>query len=432
MKRIDVALIYEHVARELDAVCAVTALARRKFGITVEIVQWPFGVYRDLGRYRPRVVVLPFCYSEEQYYSLLLDWRKAAFATLSWEQFFYPGNAKAKSPRGPFACQYVFHHAWSDLYVAFLESCGVPRDHIRLNGQPVYALYSEPYRRYFESRESLARKYGLDPGRRWIFFPENYNWAFYSEGFLETFAAEAGHETVRAMRDFCRRSLKETLAWCHEAGRSDDVEIILRPRPLTPLAQFREAAEWILPDLPRGLHFIQDETVREWTLAGDAVVSSHSTSLVEAAVAGKPAYMLEPVAIPPSLHAVWHEHAARIRTPEEFRDLCRRPLSPAVSSRLGDWARRTCLAHGDPLANAAEWLNELVRGRRSLPAPPRRVVTQPGRRKLPAWLMYEYRRIWLRKYRHRVTLPADTGHTRDLLSRDELEARIDRWSAILD
>ena len=46
------------------------------------------------------------------------------------------------------------------------------------------------------------------------------------------------------------------------------------------------------------LKIIKTETAREWILAADHVMSSHSTTLIEAALAGKPIHRFSPEPYP--------------------------------------------------------------------------------------------------------------------------------------
>src|SRR5438874_96516 len=127
MRNIDVVYFYESVARELDVACAVKCLCEKRYGLSVELVQWPYDVPDALGRYRPQVVVIPHGWSAYNWKECLLDWRTAIYFDLAWEQLLYDGNRDAKTPRGDFACKHVIHHAWGDAFVADLVSRGVPR-----------------------------------------------------------------------------------------------------------------------------------------------------------------------------------------------------------------------------------------------------------------------------------------------------------------
>jgi len=191
MKKIDILYLYEHVDRELDVACIVKIYLEQRHGLNAEIVQHPFGQLSpdlNLDGARPRVVAMPHAY----YTPYLLDWPKATYVSLMWEQLFYKGNRLVKIPRGTFALKHVLHHAWGEFSSDYLQEVGVPKDHIFVNGNMAYALYGEPYCGYYTGRAELARRYGLDPNKRWIFFPENYNWAFYTEEKLKGSQRKSG------------------------------------------------------------------------------------------------------------------------------------------------------------------------------------------------------------------------------------------------
>ena len=54
------------------------------------------------------------------------------------------------------------------------------------------------------------------------------------------------------------------------------------------------------------LKIMKTETAREWILAADHVMSSHSTTLIEAALAGKPIHRFSPEAYPEAVALEWH------------------------------------------------------------------------------------------------------------------------------
>ncbi len=98
----------------------------------------------------------------------------------------------------------------------------------------MYRLYQPPYRSYFPSREELAHKFGLDPAKRWIFVPENYRWAFFTDSKLKRLAKHGlERDDLFAMRDYCRVSLTALVKWCDALARQGQVEVIFRPRPAT-------------------------------------------------------------------------------------------------------------------------------------------------------------------------------------------------------
>jgi surface carbohydrate biosynthesis protein len=432
MRDIDVVYLYENVAREMDVACAIAAILRRRYGLSVEIVQWPQSVPRLYGRVRPRVVVLPFCYFEHSF-DCLLEWRRAIYVNLAWEQLFYRGNVRMKTPKGTFAVNHVLHHAWSQDYAAFAREQSIPDEHIFLNGQPAYALYDEPYRRYFAQRPALAARHGLDAGRRWVFFPENYNWAFYPVKSFRSFVKWGlSPDQIQEMREFCTRSFREVMLWFAELARRSDVEVIVRPRPATPLEQFREAVEAAVPELPPSMHIIKAESVREWIMASDIVLSSHSTSLIEAAMAGRQAFMVTPFAVPASLHQEWHSLVPRIETEEGLFKTVLDVDGPSQSRPLEAWARSKLMSRGDPVDRLAAYLATVATGQVARPPVPswHCVTAQGEMEQVPKWIWFVFRRLRAR-LRRIVPPSADLTRLSEFVSADEIERRIRRWEEIL-
>lgn len=430
MHEVDVVYLYEHAARELDVACAVTARLR-ELGVGVEIMHWPTGFPDAVLRIRPRLVVLPFCYTEESYEALLAYWREATFFNLSWEQLFYIGNQKVKTPRGEFAVKHVIHHAWSETYKSFLIDNGLAEKNILLNGQPAYTLYDEPYRAYFPSRMELASRHGLDPSRRWIFFPENYNWAFYTEVTIQQFIRGGqSPEDINAMRLYCERSLKDVLQWLASAAQSENIEIILRPRPSVTMEEFHGFINNSLPHVPPHLHTIQQGSVREWILASDVILSSHSTSLIEGAVAGKSVFIVEPHPVPPSLKVKWQELLRHIKTCDEFMQVCA-GNTEAEDAQLLQWARETMMGRGDSIHNIADFILEMLSEKMELPPHPTLEVATPNLKWIPpAWLWSIYRRA-KQKIRFSRTSGIEPEFVNDAISHKEMEERIQKWSYLL-
>lgn len=430
MRTVDVVYLYEHADRELDAACAITAILESKYQLTVEIVQWPTGFPEAAVRIQPRMVIFPFCYSDQSYRMLLAYWRDAHFLNLSWEQLFYLGNRTAKTPRGEFSLKHVVHHAWSESYADFLGEAGITADNIIVNGNLAYALYDEPYRHCFASRQELAERHHLDPSLPWVFFPENYNWAFYSEATIQAFIANGqSSEDIRVMREYCGNSLAEMICWCRDASQDSQVEIILRPRPSTPLSMFMEFVHQVLPELPAHFKVIQEESVREWILSSDIVISSHSTSLIEAAIAGKKTAIVNPYPIPSQLYVGWHDLLPHINKKDDFLSYIN--SSQPLNMELAQWARSSMMKNGDPIAAMAGHISDLLQGQRPFPPPlPREIISSWFKVIPPVGIWSLYRRLKL-FLRFPGSKGVDPAQARDYFSRACIRARIQKWAGLL-
>lgn len=431
-KKIDIVYFYEFAVRELDVACAVKCIAREKYGLRIEILRWPREGLTHLVRSVPKVVVLPFCYNSWNYYKLLMEWRRAIFFNLAWEQFFCSGNLKQKIPRDPFARGHVIHHAWSGTYVDFLLENGVPRGNIFLNGNPACALYMPPYRNYFDARTraALGEAHGLDCKKRWIFFAENYNWAF-RENLVE-YADPDNQEDIRQMVSYCRESLRKTILWCEEAARRGPIEIIIRPRHNMKSVNFRSFVSEVAPSLPPNIHIIQEGTVREWIMASDITVSSYSTTLIEAAVADKPAFMLEPMSMPASLHVKWHDLTPKIRTASEFHELCCQDGMETDKS-LKKWACDVMLSEGDCIVRLAQLLDELCRkDSREYAIPRKDIISMPKRSRIPWWFLYAFERVNYMSLRNRIEKNRSKKmFNRYIANQQEIDDRVENWKKVL-
>jgi surface carbohydrate biosynthesis protein len=431
VREVDIVYLYEHAGRELDVACAVAAILERDHLLSVEIVQWPVGFGRVVHKLRPKkMVILPYCYVETDFSPLLAYWRGIHYVNLTWEQLFYPGNERMKTPRGEYAIRDVLHHVWSEHYVDLLRKNGVSDENIFLNGQPAFTLYDEPYRLYFTSREKLAQRYSLDPSKKWLFFPENYNWAFYSKGRLDQFIRDGlSPDQVDTMREYCDLSLNQVLHWFKTLVQSiEGVEIIIRPRPSTTVDQFISATQNCLGEIPAGVKIIQDGTVREWILSSDLILSSHSTSLIEGAVAGKQVFMIEPYPIPAVLQVVWHQFLPRIRNFDDLFNICTHDEEhKLVDGRLADWARNNLMSKGDSIHNLVIFLSELMHA----PArPPQSHVLQNATRYPPVGLWVIYRNL-RRLYFYWRTQAIEPVFLKDMVSQSEIAGRKMKWLEIL-
>ena len=355
-KPADIVVFVEHVARELDIACAVKYLAEKREGLTVEIASIVNNLQSILARRQPSVVVLPYSLKAAQgaLGHIRVTWPNAVYVDLAYEQIFWKHQLSKRAPADAFARRHVLHIAWGDFYAEFLQQYGVLNETILTHGNPSYALYRPPYVSYFEPRDVLARKFGLDRGKRWVFVPENYGAAF-------------SGDHARTVQQFAFASLREAVKWWGRAAEAGRAEVIVRPRPTTPAASLAQACREVLGAIPQSLHIIKDGTVREWILASDMVTSSYSTTLIEASVARKPICVFAPLPFPDSMELEWLRLAPRAESLTEFLEFTEGPVSPSTSEPLRAWAERQMMGSGDPISNLVERLGAICRGEGPIP-----------------------------------------------------------------
>lgn len=436
-KIIDIIILYEKADRELDVACLLKVMLELK-GLTVEIIQQDYDYGQALQKYIPRVVLLPFCYQNKSNNIYLLRWREAIFVNMTWEQLFYKGNKIAKMPRGDFSMHHVIHVAWSQEYFNTIASLGIPVNNILLCGNPAMALYKIPYRSYFNDKLFLTKKYKLNPNKKWIFFPENYNWAFYEEQMLSQMVLDGqSPEDVASMRVFANNSFVQAMNWCRQIVQNKDVELILRPRPSTLLLKFRERVIEAIGEYSDHMHIIKDETVREWILASDIVISSYSTSLIEAAIAGKKILMLEPHPVPEVLAQSWHQLVPRVGTYEEFDAFIddSEVVDSYYYSPLGIWAEKNLLCGGDAVGLLVNNLEKICNKEINLPrTATRKSVIYDQNRFIPfyIWWVYKYFRTYLSQIKSLIGLAKlNDDIVMDVLARSSIEEKCTKWRDLI-
>ena len=427
--------LIEHVDRELDLVCLLKLLLKARRGIDLEIANLYADAPLTLARPAPRAVLTPFFYAVEDV--VLKDyveaWPGARFVNLAWEQVFYPTHEAMKAPRDKFTRKKVTHLAWSRSFTDYLARNGVVDDRSRLVGHALYRLYGEPYRRYFGSRDALARAHGLDPAKPWVFVPENYRWAFFTDAKLTKLGRRGLEaEALFEVRGYCRRSLAALMRWCDALARTGEVEVIFRPRPATSLAEIGGFSRGVFGDADPAYRLIKDGSAREWVIASDVVASSYSTVLIEGALAGKRLVRAAPEPTPEGLRYDWCDLVPAAETQDVFLAACLAADAPGDEA-LRDWAEAMFFPSGDPVDRLVEAVAAEVEAAYAGPAPTAAKNGMP----MPAWLRIVAPMLGPVR-RHRLFERFVPGyffnretHEKDLFGQAEVAARVARWRRTL-
>ena len=436
MQSIDILYCIEHVARELDIACIVKDQAQRRYGLQVAIASLAYDTQYASRSFRPRVVAVPYFYFANVWGvgQLLRELPGANFVNLAFEQLVSKENKRFKCPRDTIVRRHVTHLAAGEFYRKFLCAHGVFPENVAIAGSLTCQLYRPPYRSYFENkRNSFARRYGLDSGKPWVFFPENYGAAFFTErDKQDRVRLGSRRDDVDTYCNFSRDSFQTVMPWCVDAARSGDIELIIRPRPATSQEQFVSAfREATGQAAPLHLHFIRQDTVREWILASDLIVSSYSTSLVEAAIAGKPAFMASPYAIPDCVRVDWNDLAPQLVSRDQFVARLADVSGAPQPHELSAWAHENLLPCGDAISNtvdllAAICLGDVARFQPPTPAPMGKSTPYTRARKRIRHLRHHVKRATHRLLRS--TAADERLHSDDRLSQDEIETLTSNWS----
>ena len=430
--------LIEHVDRELDLVCLLKLLLKRRHGIELEVANFYADAPLTLAGPAPRVVLTPFFYAVEDVVmqDYVNTWPETRFLNLAWEQVFYPSHQAIKAPRDKFTRKKVTHLTWSQTFADYLKDNGVFPDRIRRVGHALYRLYGEPYQRYFESRASLAREFGLNPAKRWVFVPENYRWAFFTDTKLRKLGRRGvEQDELFHMRDFCRTSLTALMQWCDALARRDDVEVIFRPRPATSVEEITGFSSQVFSGRAPAFGMIKGRSARDWVIASDVVASSYSTVLIEGALAGKTLIRIAPEPIPDGLRYDWCDLVPPVADEAQFLAACFGDHQASSATPLRDWAEATFFAAGDPVERLVETIAEEVKSAYGQSPAPR--AERNGAAAMPPWLRLVApamgpgaRHDLFEKHVPGYFFNRGT-HEKDLFDRGEVRRRVTRWARSL-
>jgi hypothetical protein len=283
------------------------------------------------------------------------------------------------------------------------------------------------------SRGELAEEFGLDAGKRWVFVPENYRWAFFTDNKLRKLGKRGVEVSdLFAMRDFCRASLTELVQWSDALARSGRAEVIFRPRPATSVEEVSAFFDQVLPSGSRAFHLIKGRTARDWVLASEVVASSYSTVLIEAAIAGKLIIKVDPLPIPPSLHYEWCDLVPGAVNAQEFVTSASNER-PGRDSALRRWAETVFRLGDDPISRLVEVVAVEVAACEQTPrtASDHAMKMDAGLAARAAALDPIERHTLFESELQDYFFNPGT-HEKDLFGRDDIDERVRAWHAIIE
>jgi hypothetical protein len=226
--------------------------------------------------------------------------------------------------------------------------------------------------------------------------------------------------------------LEKLFAWTKSLERDDDPIFILRPRPVTTRAEMITFMRRAVGSPGKNVKIIKAETAREWILAADHVITSYSTTLIEAALAGKPIHIFSPEPRPEALKGEWHHLVPELPSREALLEAIRCKNLGATGETLVAWARGRLLPRGDPfdltaeviakLHSQSDWQGQHVAISDYERLWPMKIVMEKTRKfiqRRPAL----HRRI--KGYEH-----TRSGKVADVFGADDVAVRVSRWRKV--
>lgn len=425
---IDILYLIEHTARELDIACVIAHHLKEKFNLRVEIRSIAYNLWETISKFNPRFLVTPFCYSGKDYgiMDLRHHYPNLPIFSLNFEQVLSGSNEKFLCPRDDFSKNRVWHLAWDATYRNLLLSCGVSIERISVVGNPSFAFFLPQYAGLIPSRKELAKRFQLNPQKKWIFFPMNYAWAFLTEAEIQS-KIDRGYDATNAKiyREFCLDSLSEVSKWWYESAQSLDVEMIIRPRPAVPAAAYWDHFKKNWLNVPKNVHVIKDLRVTDWAAAIDRAFTSFSTSIFQTLLVDRPSWIMEPLPFPDFLKSQVNEIVPALKSREAFQEAISGngawsyEMIGAKKAILDKW-----LPRGDPLQKLAEAIGLIYQNHA--------VELNENARTLKEKLSYQCNN-WLQrsinKIKNQEQLPNRAEN--DVFSDDDVEKKLQHWAKII-
>lgn len=313
---LDFLILYEHTVREYES-DLLLKLELEKRGYTAEIRQ-----LLDPKRLKyftwkkPKVLVSSCMYDNEAINSHVYNniGRCDRIVNLHWEQmlsdtqeegdwFNFGGNAKK-----------CVQTCWGSRTAKRLMDHGMEEKNCPVTGAVMMDFLRPEFRGYFEGKEALCRRFGLDPSHHLHLYISSFGYASMTEEEVKSLSEMAGTDFSGFARTN-RVSMEQTLAWFDRyLADHPEVELVYRRHP----------SEWNSPQLEElaarrpNFHVIFAGSVKDWIVAADSISIWMSTAIAEVYMAGKSCHILRPVPIEHEYDPVIYKGGRYLTTYEEF------------------------------------------------------------------------------------------------------------------
>ena len=284
--KVDVLILIEHKVRELDtAVLLKYYFEKRGYSVIIDSIR--FNKENVYLKYNPKIIICPYAYSDKainRMQPLCRFGNNPLFVNLHHEQIGFDGKYP-HLPRGE-AIKTV-HISWGKAFTDKLMMSGCKEKSIITCGNPRLDFYCLPLSKINLTREELAKKFELDPSKKWILYIGD-------PGHLCISNINPGSTTIDDTKMlFYKTASKNRLSFfeCVNNYIEDDCEFIYRPHPsYSSIDKKDDRIKEMM--LKKRFHFISDESIRNWIINVDTVLTFSSTSIIECAAASIPFYLI--------------------------------------------------------------------------------------------------------------------------------------------
>lgn len=285
---VDILIFLEHLNRELDTALLLKILLSQR-GYSVRLASVFYDLWESVATLRPRLLIVPWAYSEVRKYCRFepQPGEGLRILNLHHEQIGLEGDrANRMVPLGD--AEKVFHLAWGERFEQVLRSRGIPEALIFRTGSPRLDFLRKEMKNFNPTRNDLAERYSLDPGKRWLLIAGNFSIVSVSERTIRD-KVNKGFKDYPEFVEKARQLYEKVIHWMVRlASENKDIEVIYRPHPAERLT--RSLCERV-QNTP-GFSLIWERPVGDWIVNAGSVFVWSSTSSVDALACDKPVFSL--------------------------------------------------------------------------------------------------------------------------------------------
>lgn len=304
-KEIDCLILIEHTDRELSIAKKLKSELEKR-DTSAFIANLYLELYSYTRLFNPKVIVVPFFYSEQDPISgyLLKKFPNSFFVSLDFEQISYPLNAKRKKIVGKIAKKNIYRTAWSQEREIDLQRQGVPKNKI-LNVVNPKLSESVSNSKISQSNLKISN----------ILFIENYQFAFYSENKMQKVAKIAGlsEESIKSIKKIQQTCLKNNLFLLNKfANENPNIKVSFRVRPNLTTDLFNSVLMTLAAKKPDNFLFVKEGHLGEDIEKADLCLTNFSTGIIESIFNSKKSAILRTIPYPKLLNYEWDEEVIKI------------------------------------------------------------------------------------------------------------------------
>lgn len=333
MQKVDVLIVIEHVARELESACLLkVALQQRGYLVAID------GIY-------PNKEKLPTRYQADY---LLIPWAYHDHDMDFWECFYhhspniqiinlhheqYSGNDSHNTTLPQGRSRKIYHLSWGTRFTEGLLTSGVDPSHIIPAGNLRLDFYRPPLTGLSQNRTILAERFELDAKKDWVLFIAN---AYHLMRPSERDNARRIDQNIDTKSHIAKQNLTQFLAMVRQyLATNQDKIFIYRPHPAYAMRENENSElKKLTRQFPHQFKVIYANTLGDWILASQCCLSFHSTSGIECSLAKIPFYLFRTTPLPDTLDYSFYRHFPNmIRNEEDFTWLMRtggKPVDPSL------------------------------------------------------------------------------------------------------